>query len=339
MPTPQSGVAVVGSANIDIVFAVERVPRPGETLLADRAALYPGGKGLNQAVAAARAGAATTFIGAIGRDDHGTALTRVLEGDGLDRQQLRLSDESTGQAFIVVDPAGENTIVVASGANATMGSMTDADAAAISRCSVLLMQLELPLAAVTDAARIARTAGVVVMLNAAPAASVPAELLDLLDYLIVNEHEACLIAGLDDLAAASTKLAGLVPRLVVTLGANGSVLYDAGVEVARIPARVVDEGDVVDTTGAGDTFCGALAAALAEGGSPANSSPTNSQPANSSPTNSQPADVQPANSSRDYLRAANFATAAAALSVQKAGAVPSIPYRSDIDLTLMEKTR
>ena len=106
MPSSQSGVAVVGSANMDVVFVVARVPRPGETLLADRAALYPGGKGLNQAVAAARAGAATTFIGAVGRDDHGAALTRVLDDDGLDRRQLRRSDESTGQAFIVVDPAG-----------------------------------------------------------------------------------------------------------------------------------------------------------------------------------------------------------------------------------------
>ena len=311
MPSSQSGVAVVGSANMDVVFVVARAPRPGETLLADRAALYPGGKGLNQAVAAARAGAVTTFIGAVGRDDHGAALTRVLDDDGLDRRQLRRSDESTGQAFIVVDAAGENAIVVASGANATVDSMTDADAAAISQSSVLLMQLELPLSAVADAARVAGAAGVVVMLNAAPAASVPADLLDLLDYLVVNEHEACLVAGIDDLAAASAKLAVLVPRLVVTLGSDGCVLYDGGAEFARIPARPVE---VVDTTGAGDTFCGALAAALAEG-SPGSRSAAHA-------------------ALGDFERAAIFATAAAALSVQKAGAVPSIPSRREIDATL-----
>lgn len=301
MLSSQSGVAVVGSANMDIVFAVERVPRPGETLLADSAALYPGGKGLNQAVAAARSGAAVTFIGAVGHDDHGAALTRVLDDDGLDRQQLRRSAEATGQAFIVVDRAGENAIIVASGANATVDSVTDADAAAISRASVLLMQLELPVAAVGAAARIARSAGVVVILNAAPAASVAPELLAQLDYLIVNEHEACIVAGLDDLMGASTALAARVARLVVTLGSEGSVLYDGGVELARVPARRVE---VVDTTGAGDTFCGALAAALAEGGPD------------------------------DFERAAAFATAAAALSVQKAGAVPSIPFRDEIDATL-----
>ena len=311
MPSSQSGVAVVGSANMDVVFVVARAPRPGETLLADRAALYPGGKGLNQAVAAARAGAVTTFIGAVGRDDHGAALTRVLDDDGLDRRQLRRSDESTGQAFIVVDAAGENAIVVASGANATVDAMTDADAAAISQSSVLLMQLELPLSAVADAARVAGAAGVVVMLNAAPAASVPADLLDLLDYLVVNEHEACLVAGIDDLAAASAKLAELVPRLVVTLGSDGCVLYDGGAEFARIPARRVE---VVDTTGAGDTFCGALAAALAEG---------------------SPGSRRTAHAARgDFERAATFATAAAALSVQTAGAVPSIPFRREIDATL-----
>lgn len=295
-PSSHSGVAVVGSANMDIVFAVERVPRPGETLLADRAALYPGGKGLNQTVASSRAGAATTFIGSVGRDDHGAALTAVLDADRVDRAGLRLSDESTGQAFIVVDPAGENTIIVASGANATVTSMTDPDAAAIASASVLLMQLELPLSAVTHAARIARAAGVTVMLNAAPAASVPDDLLDLVDYLIVNEHEACLVAALDDLVTASARLAARVARLVVTLGSDGSALYDGGVEIARIPARRVP---VVDTTGAGDTFCGALAAALA-GGS-------------------------------DFESAARFATAAASLSVQKAGAVPSIPMRDEID--------
>lgn len=299
MPRLHSGVAIVGSANMDIVFAVDRVPRPGETMLAEQAALYPGGKGLNQAIAAARAGAATTFVGAVGRDDHGAALVRVLDNAGVERDQLRLSDRSTGQAFIIVDSAGENTIVVASGANASVTALTDADAVAISRASVLLMQLELPMGVIVEAARIARASGVVVMVNAAPAAHLADDLLDTLDYLIVNEHEACLIAELDDLGAASGALAARIPRVVVTLGAAGSALFDSGLELARIPARKVD---VVDTTGAGDTFCGALAAALADG--------------------------------TDFEAAAVFATAAASLSVQKAGAVPSVPTRAQIEATL-----
>lgn len=299
MPPSRSGVAVVGSANMDIVFAVERVPNPGETLIAEGASLYPGGKGLNQAVASARSGAPTAFIGAVGGDDHGAALRRVLDADGIHRTQLRRRTDPTGQAFIVVDSAGENTIVVASGANATMTALTDADAAVISRASVLLMQLELPTSVIVEAAGIGHAAGVTVILNAAPAATLSDELVALIDYLIVNEHEARLISGLADLGAASVALAGRVPSLVITLGAEGCALYDSGVELTRIPARRVR---VVDTTGAGDSFCGALAAALAMG--------------------------------TDFVAAAGFATAAAALSVQKPGAVPSVPTRTAIEATL-----
>lgn len=293
------GIAMLGSANMDIVFSVDRIPLPGETLLASHSAKYPGGKGLNQAVAAARSGAATTFLGALGSDDNGSALAEVMGEAGMDSSLVRSSDEPTGQAFIVVADSAENTIIVASGANATMSRLTEDEAAAISRSAVLLMQLEIPLDTVVEAASIASSAGTTVMLNAAPARELPDELIAYLDYLIVNEHEACLIGGSDDLDVASQTLASRVDGLIVTLGGEGSVLYRAGAEVARVPAREVT---ALDTTGAGDTYCGAFAAGIAEG--------------------------------MGLQQAATFATAAASISVQTLGAVPSIPERAAIDAVL-----
>ncbi len=292
---------MVGSANMDIIFTVERIPRPGETLLAESVATYPGGKGLNQAVAAARAGAVTTFIGALGTDGHGDELAATMTDAGIDRSLVRRSTAPTGQAFIVVSDTAENTIIVASGANAGVTTLTEAERVAITGAAVLLMQLELPVSVVVEAALLARSAGTTVMLNAAPAARVPDDLIATLDYLIVNEHEACIMGESDDLAEASGKLASQVARLIVTLGADGSVLYEHGREVARVPARRVT---AVDTTGAGDTYCGAFAAAIAEG--------------------------------RDLEASAAFATAASALSVQVLGAVPSIPSRDRIEAMLAE---
>lgn len=296
MDPQHAGVVVIGSANMDIVFVLDRAPSPGETVLADYATLYPGGKGLNQAVAAVRAGAPTAFIGALGSDDHGDALARVLSADGIGADLVRRSTAPTGQAFIVVDGNGENTIIVASGANATMLDLTSEAGAAIAGAAVLLMQLELPLPIVLEAAKAARSAGTTVMLNAAPARQLPDELLDHLDYLIVNEHEACLVAGDADLDRAASALAARVPRLIVTLGSQGSVLHADGAEVGRVAASAVT---AVDTTGAGDTYCGAFAAAIAQG--------------------------------RELTAAAAFASAAAALSVQALGAVPSIPTRARIE--------
>lgn len=294
-----SGVTVVGSANMDIVFAVDRIPQPGETLLADSAARYPGGKGLNQAVAAARAGAPTEFVGAVGDDEPGQALRAVMAEAGIATDCVRTSAAGTGQAFIVVDGSGENTIIVASGANATLTGLDERDRGVVSTAAVLLMQLELPIELVTAAAVVARSERVAVMLNAAPARQLSEELLDHLDYLIVNEHEACLLGRSDDLDIASGVLAGRVQHLVVTLGPAGSALYLDGAELARIAAPVVT---AVDTVGAGDTFCGAFAAGVAEG--------------------------------MGFAHAAEFGTAAAALSVQAVGAVPSIPTRDLIELEL-----
>ncbi len=295
----RAGVTILGSANMDIVFRVERIPRPGETLLADSAVRFPGGKGLNQAVAAARAGATTRFIGALGDDENGASLATTMADARIAGDLVRRVGAPTGQAFIVVDGSGENTIIVASGANATVTGLRPADRDALDSTAVLLLQLELPLGVVRSAAAEAHRAGAVVMLNAAPAQELSRELLADLDYLIVNEHEACLIGGSQDLDVASTTLASLVDRVVVTLGSAGSVLFVDGVEAHRIAAPRVTP---VDTTGAGDTFCGAFAAAIAEGA--------------------------------DFADAARFATAAAALSVQAVGAVPSVPERSAIDAAI-----
>ncbi|HRQ00905.1 MAG TPA: ribokinase [Terrimesophilobacter sp.] len=294
-----AGIVMVGSANMDIVLGVERIPAPGETVLATSLAKHPGGKGLNQAVAAARAGATTTMIGAVGTDENGNELETVMTEAGIDARMLRHVAEPTGTAMISVDTTGENAIIVASGANATITTLTDNELDAVRGATVLLMQLELPISAVTQAARAARSAGGTVMLNAAPALEVPDELIDALDYLIVNEHEATVLSGEADLSDASRSLADRVNRLVVTLGTQGSELWDAGKLIATVPARRVT---AVDTTGAGDTFCGAFAAAISQG--------------------------------RDFESAARFATAAAALSVQTHGAVPSIPHREQIEAVL-----
>ena len=293
------GVVVVGSANLDSVFGVSRIPKPGETVLAESAATYPGGKGLNQSVAAARAGARTTLIAALGRDAAGDTLVSTMANDGISTHLLRESDLPTGQAFIVVDQQAENTIIVSAGANSGITKLTEPDLVEIAASNVVLMQMEIPLELVRDTASAGRAAGTTVMLNAAPARALSADVLHNVDYLIVNEHEACLVGGSSDLRIASLALASQIPWVIVTLGSDGAVLYERGAEVGRVkPAAVV----AVDTTGAGDTFCGAFAAAIAEG--------------------------------QTLLEAAEFATRAASLSVQSLGAVPSIPFRTGIDAEL-----
>jgi ribokinase len=287
------GVVVVGSANIDQVFRVQRIPAPGETVLSDGFTTGLGGKGQNQAVAASRAGAQTAFVGAVGEDGFGGAIRAGLEANGVDTAQLRTVSAPTGTALIAVDGGGENTIIVEAGANAALDGLTDADAAAIATADVLAMQLEIPLATVTAAAGIARSAGTTVMLNAAPIRDLPADLLALLDILVVNEHEAAALAG-------SGEVAALAPIVVVTLGAAGAVVHARGAEEVRVPAPVVS---AVDATGAGDTFCGALAAGLAEG--------------------------------QSLAAATRFAVVAASLSVQRQGAVDSIPVRAEIDAQLL----
>jgi ribokinase len=277
-------ILVVGSGNVDLVAKVERIPSPGETVLSTGFATHAGGKGNNQATAAARAGAHTTFIGAFGDDDNGARLRASLAGGGV-RTLVRTSAEPTGTAMIAVAQNGENAIVVNAGANATLTGLTEQERQVVAAATTVLLQLEIPLDTVVEAARVATGT---VVLNAAPAQPLPRALLDEVDLLIVNEHEAGVLGGADELRA-------VVPRLVVTLGASGAVIYTRETTTAVVGIRV----DVVDTTGAGDTFCGALVAKLDEGAA-----------------------------LHDAVR---FATAAAALSVGRAGAVPAIPTREEID--------
>jgi ribokinase len=242
-------VVVLGSLNVDLVAVVDRQPRPGETVLAQEdLRRYAGGKGANQAVAAAEAGAQVAMVAAVGDDDAGRAYVARLRQRGIDVSGVRvLPAQPTGQAWITVsDTDAENMIVVVPGANAHLDDveleLADGD--------VLLVQLEVPMAAVAAAASRAHAAGARVVLNAAPYAALPADLAAVANPVVVNEHEALLLAD-----------SGVVPRsLLVTFGAAGCS-WD-GEEFDGTP---VPDGEVVDSTGAGDAFCGALAAALADG--------------------------------------------------------------------------
>jgi ribokinase len=245
-------VVVVGSLNVDLVTSVQSHPRPGETVLGTGLDRYAGGKGANQALAAARAGSAEVLlVGRVGADEGGSLYRQRLERAGVDVSGVRVDDsEPTGHALIVVDEDGENTIVVVAGAN---GRVCEPDLTPVGACGagdVVLLQLEIPLRIVAAAARMAHERGARVVINVAPFASLPPEIVALADPLVANEHEAAALAD-----------AGGVPAsLLVTFGAHGAS-WD-GVEFA---AHTVPTHRVRDTTGAGDAFCGALAAALATG--------------------------------------------------------------------------
>ena len=241
---------MVGSANADLVLHVPHVVAPGETLLASGSARGAGGKGANQAVAAARAGADVAFVGAVGDDADGALLRAALAGAGVDVTRLRTVDAPTGLAVVAVAADGENAIVVVPGANHALTALGDGDRDLLAGAAVVLAQLEVPVAFVAAAA--ALTDGLVV-LNAAPATALPDEMLAHVDVLVVNEGEAATL-GVEALAA--------VPTVVTTLGADGCILQRRGEPDLHVPAARVE---VVDTAGAGDAFCGALAAALAAG--------------------------------------------------------------------------
>ena len=296
------GVCIIGSINVDLVVAADRLPAPGETVLGGRFSTHDGGKGANQAVAAARAGATVTMIGAIGRDAHGARARAALAAEGVDVARVREMDaEPTGIALIAVGPRGENQIVVAPGANGTL-VLDDEDRARIADASVVLTNHEVPNEVVIDALAVAARAGATSMLNPAPARAIPAEILHLGPILTPNEHELVVAIGNDDTGAALDELvARHAGPIVVTQGPAGAVLA-AGDRRERFPGRTPP--DVVDTTGAGDTFNGVLAAWLADGAS---------------------------------LEAAiGAANAAAALSVAAAGARGGMPNREAIESFLAE---
>ncbi len=236
-------VFVLGSLNVDLVTRVERHPLPGETLLGRGLRRLAGGKGANQAVAAAAAGASVVMVGAVGSDEAGSAYLTRLRDRGIDVSRVVVrNEEPTGTALITVDDEGENSIVVVPGANGTVRWDVE-----LEPDDVLLVQLEIPLDTVATAVRSAAEHGARVVLNVAPYADLPADVLDLADPVVANEHEAAQLAG--------------APRsLLVTRGSDG-----ASWGSSSVPATPVAEDEVVDTTGAGDAFCGALAAALAAG--------------------------------------------------------------------------
>jgi len=282
-------VTVLGSLNLDVILGVERMPGAGETVLATGRAEGAGGKGLNQAVAVARAGAATVLLGAVGTDEVGRFLLDTASAADVDVSGVRHLPGATGTAWVLVQADGDNAIVVDGAANAAFDALTEAERATVAAGRVLVAQLETPLSAVTEAAIAARAAGVTFVLNAAPARPLDNDLLALVDVLVVNEHEAL---HLTDAQRAAVR------ALVVTLGADGARVVDADGErsVPGVPA------DVVDTTGAGDTFTGYLAAALATGAT--------------------------------LDQACARAVVAGALAVETSGATASIPTAADVDAGL-----
>jgi ribokinase len=259
-------VAVLGSINMDLVVRVSTLPRPGETVLGDRLLRFAGGKGANQAVAAARLGAEVRMFGRVGTDAFGDELLRGLEDDRVDvTGVVRDGDEPSGAALIVVEEGGQNTVTVAPGANGRVGAGDVRRLeGGLHPADVVVLQLEIPLDAVRSAVDAAHRAGARVVLNAAPAGS-PVSLPEV-DLLVVNEGEATALSGvlvtdLESARAAAEKLGRSARAVAVTLGAAGSVVWERG-DITRVEPRSVQ---AVDATGAGDAFVGAVAYCLAAG--------------------------------------------------------------------------
>ena len=300
--SPPAQVLVFGSLNMDLVVRVPRVPEAGETLTAHAFVANPGGKGANQALACARQGARVSMVGCVGTDSFGASLRTALETDGVDASGVRTVAGSSGIAMIMVDEQARNRIAVVPAANAAL-CVDDAQALReqLACAQFLIMQLEVPVAAVLRAAELARALGCKVLLNPAPAQTLPDELWPLVDLLVVNETEAAMLSGLALVTSfnASEVAQALRARgpaqVIITLGRDGLVWTDEQL-VHRLAAYPVD---AVDTTAAGDTFIGALCAALVEG--------------------------------RAMEEALHYAVRAAAVCVTRYGAQSSIPWRADVD--------
>ncbi len=299
MPHPAKPVLVIGSLNMDLVARCARLPAAGETVAGRDFATVPGGKGANQAVAAARMGARVAMAGTTGADAFGAALREGLTAEGIDTTHLAVGAAPTGTALILVDDTGANSIVVVPGANAETGpALIDRALDAFPAPGVLLLQHEVPAASVAHAIGAAHARGWFVLLNPAPARPVPLALMQAIDLIAPNETEAAALLGRDlgdpGEAAEALRQAG-ARAVLITLGAAGAVYADAdGVRhVPPVPIRAVD------TTGAGDAFLGALASMLATGGR--------------------------------IDEVLGVAAAAAALSVSRPGAQPSLPFRAEVE--------
>ena len=307
-------IVVVGSYNMDLVVRIPVIPRPGETLLGGVFATFPGGKGSNQAVAAARLGGEVIMIGRVGADAFGDQLLSMARSEGIDTRFVGIdSQAATGVALIQVDAQGQNSIAVASGANFTLTAAEVAAALAqLEQVDLLVMPLETPMETILTAAELARKVGARVVLNPAPAQHLSPDLLKNVDVLIPNEYEAAFMTGmeihspLDARQVAAQLLQSGPDSVIVTMGSQGALIANiSGPEVvySQTNAFLVQ---AVDTTAAGDAFVGALAIALGEGSS--------------------------------MIEAAKFASAAAAISVTRLGAQPSLPYRAEVDQFLKERS-
>ncbi len=301
-------VTVLGSFVADLAFRTKQLPAWGETVLGSDFRLGPGGKGSNQAVAAARLGGEISFITKLGRDPFGELARRTYAEEGIDaRFVFETAAHATGGASIVVDEVkGENAIVVVPGSSFQLtADEVERAAEVIAHSAIFLTQLELPLAIVEHGLRLARKLGVPTILNPAPAQTLPEDVYACCDYLTPNETEAAILTGqrVDGIAAAERAAEALLARgvghVVVTLGENGALVSNAHV-TAHVPA--VNAGPVVETTGAGDAFNGGFAIALAEG--------------------------------RDIVAATRFGCAVAGISVTRHGTAPSMPRRSEVDALL-----
>ena len=291
-------IVVLGSANVDLVVRQPRRAEPGETVFGTSFQTGPGGKGLNQAVAAARAGGGVAFIGAVGDDAFGAQLRTTLEAEGIDTRALRTTAAPTGIAQITVTDDGENSITVVAGANG-LADLRDDERTLVAEASHLVVQLERPEPLLIEALRHARAHGVTTVLTPAPARAPLTELIGLADVLVPNAGEAALLAGVPDVEAAAVSLSRAAHTVVVTRGADGAVVAQEGEIVSRVPAR---RATPIDTTGAGDTFTGVLVAGLSQGA--------------------------------PLGEALAAAAAAASITVTRPGAADSMPTRAEIDAAL-----
>lgn len=318
-------ILVVGSLNADLVVRAPRFPQPGETISGEDLQVIPGGKGANQAVAAARHGAQVSMLGRVGNDSFGDFLLDNLKENNVDISRIRRDDASTGTAIIVVDSNGQNNIVLSAGANGKV-SVADVENASFADHKLLLLQLEIPTPTALAATRRAREHGLSVILNPAPAKELPDELISLVDYLIPNETELNLLTGIEvndipsaELAAKSLLARG-VKHVIVTLGSMGALIVDKYTSIQVDTYKV----DVVDTTAAGDAFIGGFAYKLLESTSSA-----------VAPWRQLLANLQEhtltGTRAPILQKAVRYACACGALATTKFGAQPSLPTKTEVE--------